>query len=169
MTTFFRRAMLIAACLPAPALAEGVQNIDALEKRLLIALDTGIGQPGGPIAPIDRRLKLAACPGLVTIDPPALGAVALRCTALGWRIRVPLMRGGATTAAARPVKEAPLIKRGDPVEIVAQSPGFSVSAQGIAQEDGVQGARIRVKTDPKSPVLYAQVVDMGLVRVAAFK
>lgn len=165
MTTIFRRAIIFAACLPTPALAQPVQDIAALEARLLTALDAGIGEPGGPAAPIDRRLKLAPCPNPVAIDPPALGAVALRCPAVGWRIRVPLVR--ATTAAA--VKAAPVVRRGDPVEIVAESVSFSVSAQAIAQEDGAAGERIRVKTDPKSPIIFAEVVDMGLVRVSAFK
>ena len=166
MTTKFRRAILIAACLPAPALAQPVQDIAALEARLVAALDADIGAPGGPVAPIDRRLKLATCPAPVTIDPPALGAVALRCPALGWRIRVPLVR----EAQAAPVAKAmPIVKRGDPVEIVAEEASFSVSAQAIAQEDGAQGQRIRVKTDPKSPVIFAEVIDMGIVRVAGFK
>lgn len=165
MMTKFRRLALVAACLPAPALAQPVQDIAALENRLLIALDAGIGQPGGPMAPIDRRLKLASCPSPVEIDPPALGAVALRCPAAGWRIRVPLMR--ATTNVA--VKAPPLVRRGDPVEIIAQSESFSVSAQAIAQEDGAAGQRIRVRTDPKAPTIFAEVVDMGVVRVAGFK
>lgn len=165
MTTKFRRLALIAACLPAPVLAEPVQDIAALEARLLTALDAGIGEPGGPMAPIDRRLKLAACPRPVIIDPPALGAVALRCPAVGWRIRVPLAR----VATAIAVKAAPLIRRGDPVEIVAETETFSVSSEAIAQEDGARGDRIRVKTDPKAPLIYGEVVDMGLVRVAAIK
>ena len=165
MMTKFRRLALIAACLPAPALAQAVQDIAALEHRLVVALDARIGEPGGPLVPIDRRLKLAPCPAPVAIDPPALGAVALRCPQLGWRIRVPLMR--ATAAVA--VKAAPLVRRGDPVEIVAQSEAFSVSAQAIAQEDGAVGDRIRVKTDPKAPVIFAEVVDMGVVRVPGFK
>lgn len=165
MTTKFRRLALIAACLPAPALAQAVQDIAALENRLLTALDAGIGEPGGPAAPIDRRLKLAPCPAPVAIDPPALGAVAMRCPAAGWRIRVPLMR--AATAAT--TKVAPLVRRGDPVELVAQSEAFSVSAQAIAQEDGGAGDRIRVKTDPKAPVIFAEVIDMGVVRVPGFK
>jgi flagella basal body P-ring formation protein FlgA len=166
MTTKFRRAILFAACLPAPALAQPVQDIAALESRLLTALDARIGQPGGPVAPIDRRLKLTPCPTSVAIDPPALGAVALRCPAVGWRIRVPLVREQAQAIAA---KAAPVVRRGDPVEIVAETASFSVSAQAIAQEDGAQGQRIRVKTDPKSPVIFAEVVDMGIVRVSGFK
>jgi flagella basal body P-ring formation protein FlgA len=166
MMTKFRRAILFAACLPAPALAQPVQDIGALEARLLTALDANIGEPGGPVAPIDRRLKLTPCPKPVAIDPPALGAVALRCPAIGWRIRVPLVREAQAAVA---VKAAPVVRRGDPVEIRAESESFSVSAQAIAQEDGAQGQRIRVKTDPKSAVIFAEVVDMGIVRVAGFK
>jgi len=168
MTTKFRRLAILAALLPGPALgqAQSVQDIAALEARLLTALDAGIGEPGGPAAPIDRRLKLARCPNPVEIDPPALGAVALRCPAIGWRIRVPLVRAAAVAAAA---KAAPVVRRGDPVEIVAQSSGFSVSAQAIAQEDGAAGDRIRVRTDPKSAVIFAEVVDLGRVRVTGFK
>lgn len=167
MTTKFRHLALIALCLSAPALAQAVQDIAALENRLVTALDAKVGEPGGPLAPIDRRLKLAPCPAPVAIDPPALGAVALRCPQLGWRIRVPLLR--ATATAMVDVKAAPLVRRGDPVEIIAQSESFSVSAQAIAQEDGAAGQRIRVKTDPKAPIIFAEVVDMGVVRVGGFK
>jgi flagella basal body P-ring formation protein FlgA len=166
MTTKFRRAIILAVCLSAPAAAQPVQDIAALESRLLTALEVKIGQPGGPVAAIDRRLKLAPCPAPVAIDPPALGAVALRCPAVGWRIRVPLVRETQAVAAA---KAAPVVRRGDPVEIVAQSASFSVSAQAIAQEDGARGERIRVRTDPKSPVIFAEVMDIGVVRVAGFK
>jgi flagella basal body P-ring formation protein FlgA len=166
MTTKFRRLALIAAALPGAAMAATVQDVSVLENRLVAALGAEVGQPGGPAAPIDRRLKLAACPRPVTIDAPALGAVALRCEPLGWRIRVPLLRSFAPMAVA---KAAPVVRKGDPVELVAETDSFSVSAQAIAQEDGAPGERIRVKTDPKATPIYAQVVDMGLVRVAAFK
>ncbi|PTQ08150.1 flagellar protein [Sphingomonas oleivorans] len=157
------------AALPAPAMAAPFQDLDALERRLLIALGADIGMPGGPIAPIDRRMKLAPCPSPVTIDPPLLGAVALRCPTAGWRIRVPLMRAATAAAPAAESRPVALVRRGDPVELFAGSGSFSVSAQAIAQEDGARGARIRVKVDPKSQPIYAEVVDSGLVRVAGFK
>lgn len=166
MTTIFRRLAIAAILLPAPAMAQSVQDLDGLERRLLTALDARIGEPGGPVAPIDRRLKLTPCPAQVMIDPPALGAVALRCPAVGWRIRVPLVRvAGPVTA----VKAPALVRRGDPVELVAASGSFSVSAQAVAQEDGAAGDRIRVKTDQKSTVIFAEVVDAGLVRITGFK
>lgn len=168
----------LAAALAAPAAAAPFQNLDALESRLINALGAGIGEPGGPASPIDRRMKLATCPQPVTIDPPARGAVALRCAPIGWRIRVPLQRlqGVATTAAysaAPPAQRAEaVVRRGDPVELVAETGGFSVSVNATAQEDGAPGARIRVKTEkdgrPQGQIVYAEVIDMGRVRLPGF-
>lgn len=150
------------------------EDIDRLEARVVAALDAEIGAPGGPAVPIDRRLKLARCPTPVEIDPPALGAVALRCPMIGWRIRVPQMRGdggGATgtvaQAQAQPMRAVALIKRGDPVELRADGRAFSVVGEGVADEDGAAGARIRVKFDRSRPPVVGQVVDVGVVRIAA--
>jgi flagella basal body P-ring formation protein FlgA len=149
------------------------EDIDRLEARVVAALDAEIGAPGGPAAPIDRRLKLAKCPTPVEIDPPALGAVALRCPMIGWRIRVPQMRGDggggamAMQAQARPERAVALIKRGDPVELRADGRAFSVVGEGVADEDGAAGARIRVKFDRSRPPVVGQVVDVGVVRIAA--
>ena len=143
------------------------ENLDRLEARVVAALDADIGTPGGPVAPIDRRLKLARCPLPATIDPPALGAVAIRCEAIGWRIRVPLQH--VATAAAAPVKAAPVVRKGDPVQLSVDSGSFSVTTEAVAQEDGAPGDRIRVKSDPKAPVMIAEVVDAGQVRLPGYK
>jgi flagella basal body P-ring formation protein FlgA len=176
-------ALLLLLGCAAPALAAadayGFEDLARLQGRLVGALDADVGQPGGPVAPIDRRLKLKACPANVTIDPPALGAVALRCEPLGWRIRVPLVRLAGTAPAmasagsyapAQPMQpmQPALIKRGDPVELVAASSGFSVSTDAVAQEDGRLGGRIRVKPDQRGPIVIGEVVDSGRVRVSAF-
>jgi flagellar basal body P-ring formation protein FlgA len=170
-----------------PALAStnaaGFEDLDKLEGRLTGALDANVGQPGGPANHIDRRLKLTPCPTPVTIDPPALGAVALRCEQLGWRIRVPIMRlptapaqqaaagGQVIQAGYQPAQPQtpPVIKRGDPVQLVSGSGGFTVSTEATAQEDGRVGGRIRVKpADGKAQIVIGQVVDTGIVRVASF-
>jgi flagella basal body P-ring formation protein FlgA len=168
------RALPLLALLAAPAMAAPFQNIDALEARLVNALGAGIGEPGGPATPIDRRLKLAACPTTVQIDPPAMGAVALRCPAANWRIRVPIARlsgsGPASTMGAGVAAKAdPVVRRGDPVDLVAESNGFSVSVSAVAQEDGAPGSRIRVKADGKNGPIFAEVVDAGRVRLPGFK
>ncbi|WP_380872545.1 hypothetical protein ACFB49_34730 [Sphingomonas sp. DBB INV C78] len=164
--------LFAASTCPALAQVGQLQNLDALERRLVIALGADIGEPGGPIAPIDRRMKLSACPGAVAIEPPVAGAAVLRCAEIGWRIRVPVAAGGAVQQAAahiaapvRTVRAEPVIRRGDPVEIRATQAGFSISNQVIAEQDGAPGDRIRVRSDPKSRPITVEVVDSGVVRV----
>ncbi|WP_419827973.1 flagella basal body P-ring formation protein FlgA [Sphingomonas sp.] len=156
----------------AAAGADGFEDMAKLESRVVAALDVDVGQPGGPVAHIDKRLKLAACPAPVTIDPPALGALPLRCEPLGWRLRVPLVRVAAAQStpgfAPAAAQAPPIIKRGDPVQLVSGADGFSVSMAGTAQEDGRAGGRLRVKTEVSGPVVIGQVVDAGIVRVGTY-
>jgi flagellar basal body P-ring formation protein FlgA len=168
--TFSIRAPLALSALllsmQAQAQTAAYENIDTLEARVVAALGTDIGVPGGPGAPIDRRMKLARCPMPATIDPPALGAIAIRCEAVGWRIRVPLMHVAATPMAA---KALPVVRKGDPVELFVETGSFSVSTGAIAQEDGAMGDRIRIKSDPKAPIMIAEVVEGGRVRLPGYK
>ncbi len=170
-TGMMMRALFLLALLATPAGAAPFQNLDALETRLVNALGAGIGEPGGPATAIDRRLKLAACPSAVQIDPPVMGAVALRCPAANWRIRVPIARLAGATAGgqAMATKADMVVRRGDPVDLVAETSGFSVSVSGIAQEDGAPGSRIRIKTDGRNAPLFAEVIDSGRVRLPGFK
>jgi flagellar basal body P-ring formation protein FlgA len=162
--TIIRRACALALLFGAsPALAQGFENLDRLEGDLVAQLGAGIGEPGGPAAGIDRRLKLTACPTRPSFDAPAMNAVAIRCPATGWRIRVPLTRGDTASAAA---PAAPVVQRGDAVSVVATGRGFTVSQAGVAQENGAPGARIRVRMDPRKPPIYAEVVAQGEVRIS---
>jgi len=170
-TTVFRHAAAVLAMAATGAVAQNFENVARLESGLIAQLGAGIGQPGGPVAPIDRRLKLASCPGAVAYDPPVLGAAAVRCAALGWRIRVPLVRlaQAQPQAAAGSQPQQALadivIRRGDPVEVVAGGRYFSVSSQAIAEQDGRVGGRIRVRAAPKSPPMMVEVVGEGQVRI----
>jgi flagella basal body P-ring formation protein FlgA len=165
MKTLFPIIAMMAAT---PAYSADFQDLVALERRLVIALGADIGAPGGPVAPLDRRMKLAACPGAVAIDPPAMGAVALRCKEIGWRIRVPLTAGGQTVAMATQAKAEKVVRRGDPVELSANQSGFTVSTQTIAEQDGAIGERIRVRADRTAAPLMVEVVDFGKVRLPGF-
>ena len=164
-------ALLVAA--PAMAATPAFQNIDALEARLINALGAGIGEPGGPATSIDRRLKLATCPTTVQIDPPVMGAVALRCAPLNWRIRVAIARlgnaGNQAMGGGTAMRAEPVVRRGDPVDLIAETNGFSVSVSATAQEDGAPGSRIRVKADGKNNPIFAEVIDAGRVRLPGFK
>jgi flagella basal body P-ring formation protein FlgA len=175
MTTF-RRFAPVLLTLPAAAHAQGFQDLNALETQVTAALGAGIGEPGGPANPIDRRLKLSPCPAPVIIEPPALGAVAVRCKEIGWRIRVPLNAApaaaavqqgwGPTPAAAH---AAPIIKRGDQIELTADTGTFSVSTVAIAEQDGAPGDHIRVRSTGKPGTVIGIVTEDGRVSLPGFK
>ena len=166
MVTLFRRLALLSALCASPALAQGFEDLGTLETRLVAALGAGIGEDGGPATPIDRRLKLAACPSPAMFDAPRLGAVTISCEPLGWRIRVPLVRSAAVNAAS--AKAAPLIRRGDEVEVVALGGAFSVSTLAVADEDGSPGERIRLRADRQAKPIFGQVTEDGRVAVTGF-
>ncbi len=161
-----------------PALAQQkFENLDRIDSLVAMTVGANMGEPGGPIAPVDRRLRLAACPTTPSVDGPVFGAAIVKCDALGWRIRVPLAAGGAAAAsgpvaryapAARPVAREAVVKRGDPVQLMAGNENFSVSRMMVADEDGAVGQTIRVREDKKGAPILAQVVEMGIVRVPGF-
>jgi flagella basal body P-ring formation protein FlgA len=154
------------------------QNLDELEQIVVTTLGADVGQPGGPLVSIDRRMRLTACPTGIQIDPPSGNAVTVRCTTAGWRLRVPLKVGNniasgaqnqgtgmGSYAQARPAD----IRKGDPVQLVAQGDAFSISVDATAMEDANIGGRVRVSTGGKGGTLFAQVVDIGRVQLMGFK
>ncbi len=168
---------LAAPSVRAQSIAPG-QNIDELEQLVVTTLGADIGQPGGPVAPIDRRMRLAACPTGIQIDPPLYSALTVRCTTAGWRLRVPISRATQTSAQGAPNQlrqagfAAPAtadVRRGDPVQLVAQGGAFTISVEATAMEDANIGGRVRVSTGSKGGTLFAEVVDIGKVRLMGFK
>lgn len=174
----FIAAMALAAAAAQPALAQQkFENLDRLDGLVAMTVGANIGEPGGPVAPVDRRLRLAACPVTPSVEGPTFGAAIVKCDSLGWRIRVPLSGGGAATVApvarygavaARPAQRDLVVKRGDPVQLIAGNASFSVSRVMIADEDGAVGDTIRVREDKKAAPVLAQVVEMGTVRIPGF-
>lgn len=175
-----RIALIPLALVAAPLLAQPAlppaQDLNQLEQIVVTTLGADVGQPGGPMAPIDRRMRLAACPIGIQIDPPTAGAVTVRCTTAGWRLRVPLMRAelvsasGANQYGGRPMAKAPAdIRKGDPVQLIAQGQSYSISVDAMAMEDANIGGRIRVSAASKPGTLFAEVIDVGRVRLIGFK
>lgn len=190
----FSSLLLAAAALtsvsPAMAQAQGSQkfeNLDRIDSLVAMTVGANLGEPGGPAAPVDRRLRLAACPTTPSVEGPIFGAAMVKCDALNWRIRVPLVAGAAAAAsgpvprttsaygaANRFVRPAPaiakeaVVRKGDPVQLMAGNAAFSVSRMMVADEDGAMGETIRVREDKKSAPIFAQVVEMGVVRVPGF-
>ncbi len=186
----FSSLLLAAAALtsvsPALAQAQGSQkfeNLDRIDSLVAMTVGANLGEPGGPAAPVDRRLRLAACPTTPSVEGPVFGAAMVKCDALNWRIRVPLV-AGASAAASGPVptygaanrfnRAAPVtaketvVRKGDPVQLMAGNAVFSVSRMMVADEDGAMGETIRVREDKKSSPIFAQVVQMGVVRIPGF-
>ncbi len=170
---------LAAAPLSAQSALPPAQDLDQLERMVIATLGADIGAPGGPMAPIDRRMRLAACAGGIQIDPPSPGAVTVRCTTSGWRIRVPLTRPGTSYAQGNPVYGGgqqgqpalsnAAIRKGDPVQLIAQGSAFSISVDATAMEDANVGNRMRVTTAAKGGIMFAEVLDAGKVRLIGFK
>ncbi|MET0249468.1 MAG: flagella basal body P-ring formation protein FlgA [Sphingobium sp.] len=152
------------------------ENLDRIDSLVAMTVGANRGEPGGPIAPVDRRLRLAACPSTPSVEGPLFGAAMVKCEALGWRIRVPLVSGASAGASgpvarygaaahARTAPKQAVVRRGDPVQLSAGNAVFSVSRPMIADEDGAIGDTIRVREDKKATPIFAQIVDMGLVRI----
>ena len=185
----FRVSFLLLAALglngAQPALAQQkFENLDRIDSLVAMTVGANLGEPGGPAAPVDRRLRLASCPNTPTVEGPVFGAAMVKCEALGWRIRVPLVKGVAAasygpvpgaaaspnrfTRAAMAAPKEDVVRKGDPVQLLAGNAAFSVSRMMVADEDGAVGETIRVREDKKSAPVFAQVVEMGVVRVPGF-
>lgn len=157
--------LLTLGAVPAAAQSQRFEDMNGLEALVIARLGARTGEAGGPVAPIDRRLKLAACPDTPVIEGPVMGAAVVRCEAIGWRIRVPLRNGAMASA---PQRAAMLVRKGDPVELVAGNASFTVSTMMIADEDGARGDMIRVRADRKSAPVVARVVENGVVSAPGF-
>ncbi len=140
------------ALLAAPLSAQQFEDVAALDVQVAAVAEAA--------QPIDRRLKLARCPESVVIDPPALGAIALRCKSLSWRIRVPLVQ----SAKAETIPDI-VIRRGDGVEVISSGNGFEVSTSGTAMEDGSVGKGIRVKSSTGTTTMLGTVTAAGTVQI----
>lgn len=172
----FLSLALAAAPLSAQPALPPAQDLNQLEQIVVTTLGADVGQPGGPVAPIDRRMRLAACPIGIQVDPPTAGAVTVRCTTAGWRLRVPLMRtdmvsaNGTSQNGGHFAAKAPAdIRKGDPVQLIAQGQSYSISVDAMAMEDANIGGRIRVSAASKPGTLFAEVIDVGRVRLIGFK
>jgi flagella basal body P-ring formation protein FlgA len=159
-----RVLIALALLMPLPAAAQTFENLDRIDSLVTMTVGANVGEPGGPVAPVDKRLRLAPCPTLPSVQGPVFGAAVVSCPAIGWRIRVPL-RPDAKPAVTPQAKVAPLIRKGDPVQLVAGDTNFTVSRAMIADQDGGPGDTIRVREDARSTPVMARVEAAGIVRI----
>lgn len=165
MTIAAAIALAASAALPGAGLAD----LEALDREVAAFTGAAIGAPGGPVRPLDRRMRLQACQSGVSLawHTARRDTVLLRCgDPGGWQLFVPVMVGaGEGQMAASPAVTA--VNRGDAVSLLVTGRGFSVSRPAEALESGAVGAWIRVRpaTDRQlaEEVMRAQVIRAGLV------
>jgi len=156
---------------------QNFENLDRLDSLVAMSIGAERGQPGGQIAALDRRLRLKPCPEQPLVEAGAGSFATVSCPSVGWRLRVPLApMQGAQSAQMAPGPQmaqryaaAPatgtIVKKGDPVQLMAGNDSFTISRMMIADEDGAAGALIRVRQEPKATPVLARVEAMGVVRV----
>lgn len=152
------------------AAAAGFADLDAIDRQVAAFAGAPLGAPGGPVMPVDRRLRLRACAAPLAIGWNGLrrDSVQVRCPeADGWRIFVQIANA---TFGAAPAAASPAVNRGDAVTIAVTGDGFSVSQPGEALENGAVGAWIRVRpanapASGRGDTLRARIVRPGQVMI----
>jgi flagella basal body P-ring formation protein FlgA len=161
---------LFGACPPAATAQQANQDwqtIDMLTQAIA-------GATGRTAAPIDRRIKLAACPEQPSITAMDSQTLAVRCQSLGWRLRVPMMGAPTGTAAmaeppigaSRPAVGALAVRRGDNVRVSIDTASFSVGYAAVATQDGRVGETITLRGSDAKSLISATVTGPGRARIA---
>ncbi len=168
------RASLLALLVTAsPAAAQSFQSTVLIDKAVAGFTGHPIGDMGGARTAVDTRLKLATCP-MVSLAwrTDTHDSVVVTCPDPQWRIFVPVLMPATQpkpaapaptpAAATAPVaKPQIVIKRGDPVSVVAGSGSFSVTRDGIATTDAAAGARVLIRVEDGKPPIQAIAVEPG--------
>ncbi len=152
-----------------PLAAAGFADPAAIDQA--VAQFTGVptGAPGGARLPVDRRLRLAACPQPFALEwyGSRRDSVLVQCPVPnGWRIYVPV-EAAPRAAAAAPAQKAPnAVVRGEAVNITVSGRGFTLSRQGEALDSGAVGDWIRVRqaqSANRNDSIRARIIRPGVV------
>lgn len=163
--------MISAVLLLAAAAAAPPQDLHQLDVMIAQFTGASIGEEGGAMQPVDKRLRLTACsssPEFSWHNEKQTTLIA-RCTdAGGWRIYVPI-RQNLAAPAADPANTV-AVSRGDAVSIAVMGGGFSVSRPGEALENGAIGEWISVRPATqdrrRAEPIRARILKPGVVTLA---
>ncbi len=166
--TLLAASALALATSPAAAQTSGFADLAAIDAEVSAFTGAPVGTPGGARHPVDRRLRLAACPDALSLNwhGRAADMVRVECNAHSrWRIFVPVNAAVASMAAA-PSRDSsrsamPMVERGQVLTITIQGRGFSVSQQGEALEEGSIGDWIRVRPEGNREAVRARIDTPG--------
>ncbi|WP_230293675.1 flagella basal body P-ring formation protein FlgA [Croceicoccus sp. Ery5] len=144
-----------------------VQDLAALDDRIAQFTGAAIGEEGGAMHPLDRRLKLRPCAAPVDIGWRSDGrdTLILQCPdAGGWRLYMPVR---AAAVAADAEAGAIAVQRGDAVSIAVAGQGFTISRPGEALESGAVGDWIKVRpvteARRRADIMRARITAPGVV------
>jgi flagellar basal body P-ring formation protein FlgA len=154
-------ALFASLLLAAPAIANDFEDFDRLDARIA-ELAAASGEKADAI---DRRIKLARCPEAPALEKSGIGMIAIRCTALGWRLRVPTY-GAQLTPGKTQTTETPVVRKGEAVNVMVVGDDFSVSYVATSMDDGAVGGPVRVKFSTQGAFLTATVTAPGKVQLA---
>lgn len=140
---------------------------DEFEKRMLVTAVVEVlvnavvtTRPLGRFKPIEesdvevRPVDVAGLPSDYIADPEAV---------LGKRTR--RLLDANTVLRPDLVESQPIVKRGDRVRIIVESPGMRITAVGEVKQNGCLGERISVANLDTNKVIQARVVDTQTVKV----
>ena len=156
-------ALVTTLLLATPALASDFEDFDRLDARVAdLAAATGEKAEA-----IDRRIKLARCPDAPALERGSAGMIAIRCAALGWRLRVPTnaMLPDAEQRGKVQIAETPVVRKGEAVNVMVVGEDFSVSYVATAMDDGAIGSSVRVKFSTQGAFLTTKVTAPGKVQM----
>lgn len=168
MTLKFHLAALPLALTAAPAAAAAFASPAAIDAAVTAFLGAEIGTPGGAARPVDRRLKLAACPEVLDIDWYGRAGTTLqvRCVSQGWRIFVATSGTGSGSAQTGLGGET-IVQKGETVSLVYEGAGFTLTRQGEALEPGARDQWIKIKPIGDAKPVRGKVIRPGSVRMSA--
>ncbi|MEP6786687.1 MAG: flagella basal body P-ring formation protein FlgA [Sphingomonadales bacterium] len=156
MKSMIAAATAILAVGTAQAVVPQFEDLSVLQARIGAFLGPDAGTQ---VQPLDQRLRLTRCPEPATIEMMVRNELVVRCAAIGWRLRVPVIAPMATQAAI-------VIRRGDSVELAVGGNGFSVVSTAIAMEDGREGGVVRVKSSTGTTTVTGRVDSLGRVVIS---
>jgi flagella basal body P-ring formation protein FlgA len=121
---------------------------------------------GRPVM-VDPRIEVPDCGGSLALAwrGDDRRSVVASCPQSAWRLAIPV--GGAAPAmAAIPARVAPIVRRGEPVTVLAEGPGFTIRLDAVAEGDGRPGGRLLVRNLRSGVRVPVEVGMDGMLRVA---
>jgi len=97
----------------------------------------------GQSVSLDPRLPVPACTDGIDIAwrSDTRSSLVARCAATGWSLVIPTAAERSSAFGRAP----PIVRRGQPVQVMASGNGFRVLVEGVADQDGRAGERVVVR------------------------